>query len=286
MAEHLAGLGGVAVEQVDGDPGLGVGERDVVRDDVVQVAGDPDAFVGDPAAGLLLAGALGPFGALLDGGQVGAAGADGVADGAGQQDPGDEADPGADRGAGLGDERGAGEHHGRDGGGDARGGAVGVDREDVERDDQRSDQSGVELGRGEADGQGAGEGDPEQRAGVAAVEEHGGAGDHGQGERGRVGRQVVAEAVDGGGAGGGGEHAEHQQCVEQAGVAAADAARPGVGHARFSTGPDGSAGGAGVGAGAVRRVLRMQYPVMRFDYGSAVFRQCFVSGVRPRFVPF
>jgi hypothetical protein len=56
---------GPAVEDVGGRAGLHVDHRDVVRHHVVQLAGDAQPLLGDPAAGLLLAAVLGAVGPLL-----------------------------------------------------------------------------------------------------------------------------------------------------------------------------------------------------------------------------
>ncbi len=53
-------------KHMGGGTGLHVDHRDVVGDHVVQLAGDAQPLLGDPAAGLLLAGLLGTAGALLD----------------------------------------------------------------------------------------------------------------------------------------------------------------------------------------------------------------------------
>lgn len=71
-------LVGAFVHEVGGDPGLDVDQRDVVRHHVVQIPGDPQPLLGDPAAGLLVAGAFGPLGAFPDGVHEGPAAADRV----------------------------------------------------------------------------------------------------------------------------------------------------------------------------------------------------------------
>lgn len=78
MGEGLLGLVGPPVHDVRGDPCLDVDQGDVVGDDVVQVPCDAQPLLGDPAPGLLLAGAFGAFGALLYGVHEAAMAADGV----------------------------------------------------------------------------------------------------------------------------------------------------------------------------------------------------------------
>ena len=56
----------------------------MVADDVVQVPGDAQALLGDPAAGLLLTIALRAAGSFLHGGQIGLPAARGVAGGHGE----------------------------------------------------------------------------------------------------------------------------------------------------------------------------------------------------------
>ncbi len=80
---------GLGFEHGRGDAGLDVDQRDVVADDVVQFAGYPQALLGDAAAGLLLAGVLGPAGPLLYRGDEGAATAHRLADGDGHRRPGE-----------------------------------------------------------------------------------------------------------------------------------------------------------------------------------------------------
>ena len=81
LGDGLFGLLGLFVEDVARDAGLDADQRDVVADEVVQVAGDAQAFLADPAAGLFLAGLLCPHGAGFDLGDVGAAVARGLAGG-------------------------------------------------------------------------------------------------------------------------------------------------------------------------------------------------------------
>lgn len=57
-------------QDVRGHRGLDADQRDAVGQQVVQVAGDPQPLLGDPAPGLLLAGPFGAFGALQHGGDV------------------------------------------------------------------------------------------------------------------------------------------------------------------------------------------------------------------------
>ena len=87
VLQRPAGLLRVAVEQVRADPGLDVDRDHRVRDDVVDVAGDPQPLLADPAQRLLLAGALGGLGPLDQRVVGGAALADGRAE---QQGRGDE----------------------------------------------------------------------------------------------------------------------------------------------------------------------------------------------------
>ncbi len=66
VRQRLPGLDRLGLH---GDPRharLHVDQCDVVAEYVVQLAGDPQSFLDDPAGGLLLAGLLGPVGALLD----------------------------------------------------------------------------------------------------------------------------------------------------------------------------------------------------------------------------
>ncbi len=72
-ARASLGLVGALVHHMGRDSGLHVDEGDVVGDDVVQVAGDTQPLLGDAAAGLLVAGALGAVGAFADGVHEGAA---------------------------------------------------------------------------------------------------------------------------------------------------------------------------------------------------------------------
>jgi len=83
--QRLAGLFGLAVHQMQPDPGLDVDQRDVVRDDVVQLAGDPQPLVGRVAQQLLLAGTAGLHDAL-------APGTDAFADREQHEQPGGQAD--------------------------------------------------------------------------------------------------------------------------------------------------------------------------------------------------
>ncbi len=196
MGEGLLGLVGPLVHDVGGDPGLHVDQGDVVGDHVVQIAGDAQAFLGDPAAGLLLAGALGPFGAFADRLDEGAPAAYGVPGG------GADAGPGEDRHVLLGvpgqradGHRGAGEDgHGEQadppGGVAVGGGGDGEERDDGAHDDGRAGVAGDGLGHGGDAGQG------EHRAGGAAAEdERGGAEGHqDQAERVR-GAQLPADVV-------------------------------------------------------------------------------------------
>ncbi|WP_243740505.1 hypothetical protein [Streptomyces sp. 8K308] len=55
---------GVGGEEVGGDGGADADQRDAVRQQIVQVAGDAQPLLRDAARGLLLSGALGPFGAF------------------------------------------------------------------------------------------------------------------------------------------------------------------------------------------------------------------------------
>ena len=116
-------------------PGLHVDQGDVVGDDVVQVAGDPQPLLGDPAAGLLLAGALGALGPLPDGVDEGAAAAYGVAGGGRHAGPGEDAEVLLGVPGGRAEEhRGAGQHgHGQQAD-PPGGGAVGAGGDGVEGD--------------------------------------------------------------------------------------------------------------------------------------------------------
>jgi hypothetical protein len=72
VGERLMRLVGRGDEQLVGDPGLHVDQREVVADAVVQLAGDAQALVGDAAAGVPVAFVLGLQRAGLDFGEVGA----------------------------------------------------------------------------------------------------------------------------------------------------------------------------------------------------------------------
>lgn len=92
VRERLLGLVRALVHDMGGHPGLDVDQGDVVGDDVVQVAGDAQPLLGDPAAGLLLAGALRPLGPFPDRVDERAPAAHGVPGGGGQAGPGEDAD--------------------------------------------------------------------------------------------------------------------------------------------------------------------------------------------------
>jgi hypothetical protein len=68
--QRLGGLVGPAVQQVGGDPGLDADHPDGVGDHVVQLPGDPQPLLVDPAPGLLLPGPLGPLGPVAQLGHV------------------------------------------------------------------------------------------------------------------------------------------------------------------------------------------------------------------------
>ncbi len=90
VGERLLGLVGTLVHDVGGDPGLHVDQGDVVGDDVVEVPGDPQPLLGDPAAGLLLPRTFGPLGAFPDGVDERAPAAYGVPGGSGEPGPGED----------------------------------------------------------------------------------------------------------------------------------------------------------------------------------------------------
>ncbi len=179
VGEGLLGLVGPLVHDVRRDPGLHVDQRDVVGDHVVQIAGDAQPLLGDAAAGLLLTGALGAFGALPDGLDDRAAAAYGVPGGRADAGPGEHAQvllgvPG--QGAA---EHGGGGQHGHGEQADAPGGgAVGGRGDGVEGDDGGHGDRGARVAGEELD-QGDGPGDGEDRLGSAAAEdERGGAEGH------------------------------------------------------------------------------------------------------------
>ncbi|GAA3237334.1 hypothetical protein GCM10020256_56700 [Streptomyces thermocoprophilus] len=145
VGEGLLGLVGPLVHDVGGDTGLHIDEGDVVGDDVVQVAGDAQTFLGDAAAGLLLAGAFGALGAFADGLDDGAAAADGVPRGGADAGPGEDGEvllrvpgqrPGEHRGAG---QHGRGEQSDPPGGGAVGGGG---DREQGDHGGHRDGYAG------------------------------------------------------------------------------------------------------------------------------------------------
>ena len=73
LADRGQGVGrlvGPALQQVGGDPGLDADHPDGVGDHVVQLPGDPQPLLVDPAAGLLLPGPLGPLGPVAQLGHV------------------------------------------------------------------------------------------------------------------------------------------------------------------------------------------------------------------------
>ncbi len=69
--ERRTGLFRMAIEHVQGGPGLHVDRGDAVGDHVVEVAGDAEALLGDAAPGFLLTGFLQVLRALLELGEVG-----------------------------------------------------------------------------------------------------------------------------------------------------------------------------------------------------------------------
>ena len=71
--QRRRGLLGMALEHVQGGTRLHVDRGDAVGDHVVEVAGDAQAFLGDAAPGLLLAGLLEGASTLLELGEVGPA---------------------------------------------------------------------------------------------------------------------------------------------------------------------------------------------------------------------
>src|SRR5690606_3714642 len=196
VGEGLLGLVGPLVHDVGGDPGLDVDQGDVVGDDVVQVAGDAQAFLGDPAAGLLLAGAFGTLGAFPDGLDDGAAAADGVT-GAGA-----DAGPGEDREVLLrvpGQRAGGHGGAGQDGHGEQAeapgGGPVGGGGDGVERDDGAHGDGGAGVaGEGVEDGEGPGDGEDGPR-GAAAEGQRGGAEGHQDQPERAGGAQTPGDAV-------------------------------------------------------------------------------------------
>lgn len=210
MGEGLLGLVGALVHDMGGDTGLHIDQGDVVGDHVVQVAGDAQALLGDPAAGLLLPGALGAVGAVADGLDDGPAAAHRVARGGADAGPGEDAQvllrvPGQ----GPGEHRGGGQHgHGEqadaEGGGAVGGGGDGVQGDDGGHRDGRAGVAGDAL----HDGEGAGEG--EDGAGGAAAEDEGDGGQQHQQQaqgRGDVGAPGDALPVLGSGEGAG-DHAD------------------------------------------------------------------------------
>ncbi len=196
VGEGLLRLVGALVHDVRGDAGLDVDQGDVVGDDVVQVAGDAQAFLGDPAAGLLLAGAFGAFGAFPDGLDEGAATADGVAGGGADAGPGHDAEvllgvPGQ-RAGGHG---GAGQHGRGEQPDTPGGGAVGGGGDGVQGDDGGHGDGGAGVaGDGLHDGDGAGEGQ-DRHGGPAAEDQCGGAEDHEDEAEGVGGAQGPADGV-------------------------------------------------------------------------------------------
>src|SRR5215216_7140082 len=72
--QRVGGLVGPAVQQVGRDPGLDADHPDGVGDHVVQLPGDAQPLLVDPAAGLLLPGPLGPLGPVPQLGHVRPAG--------------------------------------------------------------------------------------------------------------------------------------------------------------------------------------------------------------------
>ncbi len=189
VREGLLGLVGPLVHDVRGDTGLHVHQGDVVGDDVVQIAGDPQPLLGDPAAGLLLPGAFGALGPVPDGLDDRAAAAYGVAGGGADARPGEDAEvllgvPGQRAG-----EHGRGRQHGHGEQAEAPGGgAVGARGDGEQGDDGGHRDRGAGVA-GDALDEGDGAGDGEDRLGRPAPEdERRGAGEHEE------------EAEDGGGA--------------------------------------------------------------------------------------
>src|SRR5690606_31532518 len=135
VGEGLLGLVGPLVHGVGGAAGLDVGRGDVAGADVVQGAGDAQAYLGDPAAGLLLAGAVGTLGAFPDGLDDGAAAADGVTGAGADAGPGEDREvllrvPGQRAGGhGGAGQDGHGEQAEAPGGGPVGGGGDGVERD-------------------------------------------------------------------------------------------------------------------------------------------------------------
>ncbi len=86
VRERLPGLDRVVIEQLVGDPGLHVDQRQVMAHRVVQVAGDPQPLLGHPSPGLLLAAEFRAPGALGYLGDVRAAAAGRVSGGQRQPD--------------------------------------------------------------------------------------------------------------------------------------------------------------------------------------------------------
>ncbi len=182
MRQGLFGLVGPVVHDMGGDPGLDVDQRDVVGDDIVQLAGDAHPLLGDTAAGLLLAGAFGALGALADGVDIGPAAADRVARGRGHPRPGE------DRQVLLGvpgvfaeEHRGGGEHDDGQradapGGGPVRTGGHGEQGQDGGEGDGGARVAGADdqLDDGERAGGG------QDRTGKAAAGDEGGAGECGE----------------------------------------------------------------------------------------------------------
>lgn len=83
VAEGDLDLARLGARQVAGDTGLDIDQRDVVGDHVVEFAGDAQAFLGDPAAGLRLQGRFGALGSFVGRGDLAAPGAHAAADGCG-----------------------------------------------------------------------------------------------------------------------------------------------------------------------------------------------------------
>jgi hypothetical protein len=176
MREGFLGLVGTSVHDMGGDARLHIDQGDVVRDDVVEVTGDPQPLLGDPAAGLLLAGALGALGPLPYRVDEGTAAAYGISRGPCHAGPGEDAEVLLRVPGGRAEEHcGAGQHgHGQQAD-PPRGGPVGAGGDGVERDHGAHRDRGGRIARDQLDdGDRGGEHEHGHRAAPAEDE---GAGD-------------------------------------------------------------------------------------------------------------
>ncbi len=163
----------------------------MVGDDVVEVAGDPQPLLRDPAPGLLLAGALGAFGALPDGVHEGPPAADGVPCGGGHAGPGEDAEVLLRVPGGRAEDHGRGGEHRHGGEADPPGGGpVGAGGDRAERDDgAHGDGRGPAVVDQLDEGERHGEAEHDEGL-AAAAHQGGGPGGHEQ-HAVRVGRAVA-----------------------------------------------------------------------------------------------